>query len=189
MENPAHDISRISHCLDAIGRRRDRAAFDELFGMLSAPLASHVRRLGMPAEQVEDIVQDVMLRIWQRAENFSPGQGHAIGWIFRIARNACIDRLRQSGPYPEPEAQAPEQASQQPGADQLLDQKRRAHALQNAISGLPPEQAQLVRMAYFESLTHKDMAERLHLPLGTVKSRLRLAIAHLRQQMIPPGGQ
>ncbi|OFW82959.1 MAG: hypothetical protein A2018_00425 [Alphaproteobacteria bacterium GWF2_58_20] len=169
-------------CIAAIGQNRDRAAFAELFQILSGPITTHVLRMQFPREQAEDIMQDVMLRIWQRASTYNPAQGHALGWIFRITRNACIDHVRKTNPYPEPTFQHPDDLSH-PATDQLIDHKRQIKTMQTAIDTLPPEQAALIRMAYFHTMTHKDMAKKLNLPLGTVKSRLRLAITHLRQQM------
>jgi RNA polymerase sigma-70 factor (ECF subfamily) len=169
--------------LGAIAQDRDRAAFAQLFRHYAPRLKSHLLGRGVGNQVAEELVQEVMLSAWRRAELFDPMRGSASSWLFAMVRNALIDRVRRERrpePVPDPEevglnADCPEQA--------LLT--REGHqALQRALLRLPPEQATVLSDAYFRGQSMSEIARERNLPLGTVKTRTRLALERLRTEMV-----
>lgn len=170
----------------AVGRARDRAAFAALFEHFAPRLKAYLRRLGADAPAAEELVQEVMLQVWRRAETFDPAQASAGTWVFTIARNRRIDALRrEQRPEIDPDDPALVPDPVEP-ADRALETAQDSGRLRAAIRELPPEQAELLRMAYFEDKPHSVIAAERGLPLGTVKSRLRLALDRLRKALRDP---
>lgn len=170
----------------AVGRERSRAAFAEIFAYFAPRLKYTFCRSGTDPGVAEELVQEVMLMIWRRAELFDPTRASASTWIFAIARNRRIDRARrEQHPELDPEdpALAPVPEEQ---ADLRLEHAQENARLRQALQGLPPEQADLLRRAYFEDKSHSLIAMECKLPLGTVKSRLRLALDRLRRALAVP---
>lgn len=169
--------------MSSIAASGDREAFGEVFAYFAPRVKSYLLRLGSNDHQAEDLMQDVMLLVWRRAEQFDPAQASLSTWIFTIARNRRIDVLRKEGRPefdPNDPALVPD-SEPQPDASVEAEQK---HALiREAIEDLPEEQAELLRLNFFEELPHSAIAERLGLPLGTVKSRLRLALTRMRKAL------
>lgn len=169
--------------LARVAEQRDRAAFASLFEHFAPRLKAYLMRLGAEAGTAEELAQEAMIMVWRKAETFDSRQAGASTWVFRIARNKRIDALRrEKRPEFDPEdpalvPEAPEEADKAAERGQSEDRLRRA------LETLPPEQAEVVRLAYFEDLAHGAVAEATGLPLGTVKSRLRLAMARLRTAM------
>ena len=148
----------------ALVEHRDRAAFAQLFDYFVPRLQSHLIRLGTDAAQAEEITQDVMVTLWHKAHLFD-SQKSALGtWLFRIARNRRIDRLRRN-------------------RIDFVDPGKQEDKIRLALADLPEEQLTLVRLAFFDGLSHSEIAEKTGLPLGTVKSRIRLAFTRLRRGM------
>ena len=171
----------INELVLAVARERSRPAFAALFAYFAPRLKSYLVRLGAEAGQAEELVQDVMLQIWHRAEAFDPTQATASTWVFTIARNKRIDAQRRerrpeidlTDPALVPEPVEP--------ADRTLEAGQENARLNAAIGALPNEQAQLLRLAYFEDKPHSTISAEQGIPLGTVKSRLRLAVDRLRR--------
>ena len=177
------EVDRLNGLLLRVARQRDRQAFVTLFHHFAPRLKSFLLRAGMEAGAAEETIQDVMVTVWQRAEQFDPTLAAAGTWIYAIARNRRIDRLRRDRRPsfdPDDPALVPEEAD---GAEETIMVEERAALLHRAIRDLPAEQADLLRMAYFEDKAHSAIAAERRLPLGTVKSRLRLALARLRKAM------
>lgn len=177
------EVDRLNGLLLRVARQRDRQAFVTLFHHFAPRLKSFLLRAGMDASAAEETIQDVMVTVWQRAEQFDPTLAAAGTWIYAIARNRRIDRLRRDRRPsfdPDDPALVPEEAD---GAEETIMVEERAALLHRAIRELPAEQADLLRMAYFEDKAHSAIAAERRLPLGTVKSRLRLALARLRKAM------
>lgn len=167
----------------AIAERRDRAAFVRLFELFGPRVKAYLIRQGAERATAEDLVQDVMLTVWRRAAQFDRSKATVSTWVFTIARNRRIDGLRRtSRPEIDPEDPALVRQPDAP-ADQVVDAAQRSERLHAAVAQLPEEQAVLLRLAYFDDKSHSVIAEELDLPLGTVKSRLRLAISKLRSAL------
>lgn len=173
--------------MEAIARSRDREAFAALFTAYAPRLRAYLRRGGLDPSAAEEILQEVMLVIWDRADRYQPAQAAVSTWIFTIARNRRIDRLRRAA-RPEPEADDPHFRPSAPAApDTAAAAHRRAVRLQAALDSLPPEQTEILHLMYFEGCPQSLIAERLGLPAGTVKSRVRLAMRRLREQLAEEG--
>jgi RNA polymerase sigma-70 factor (ECF subfamily) len=172
--------------IEAVARRRDRAAFAQLFGHFAPRVKAYLMRLGSDAAAAEDLMQDVMLTVWRRAESYDPAQAGVGTWIFTIARNRRIDAMRRER-RPALDAEDPALRPEPPAAaDQVTAAQQWEERLGAALRELPPEQSEMVRLAYYEDRSHSDIAQRLNIPLGTVKSRLRLAVARLRSRFEEP---
>lgn len=167
----------------AVGRRRDRTAFAALFAHFAPRLKAYLRRQGCDPGAADDLVQEVMLLVWRRAETYDPAQASASTWVFTVARNKRIDALRrEQRPEIDPDDPAllPDPV---PAADHRVESLQAGSRLRAALRALPPEQAELLRLAYFEDKPHSAISEERGIPLGTVKSRLRLAMDRLRKAM------
>jgi RNA polymerase sigma-70 factor (ECF subfamily) len=177
-----HATSRPEHAalIEAIAQRRDRAAFAALFAWFGPRVKAWMIRAGSSPAAAEELAQETMLLVWQKAGQFDPVRAGASTWIFTIARNLRIDALRRekhpSELMPDP-TEAPEPLSQ---ADGMIAIAQREIRIRAAVSLLPSEQAEVIRKAFFEDKAHSEIERDLGIPLGTVKSRLRLAMARLR---------
>jgi RNA polymerase sigma-70 factor (ECF subfamily) len=182
-ETPSQGPSAATSAEDlmaAVAERRDREAFVNLFEMFGPRVKGYLMRQGADHDTAEDLVQDVMLTAWNRASQFDRNKASVSTWVFTIARNRRIDGLRRSRrPEIDPEDPALVRKPDDP-ADQVVEAAQRRKHLHAAVAELPADQAKLLRLAYFEDKSHSMIAEELSLPLGTVKSRLRLAMTKLR---------
>ena len=168
----------------AVARARDRAAFMRLYDHFMPRLCLYLRGLGSPEAVAEELAQESLLRLWQRAAMYDPQQGAVSTWLFRIGRNLHIDRIRREPGW----VQMLEEAA--PASDEELarpftsaeDYAEHVH-LQRRIEDLPAVQARLMRMSYFEAKSHQEIADELQMPLGTVKSHLRRAFLRLQGQV------
>jgi RNA polymerase sigma-70 factor (ECF subfamily) len=165
----------------AVGARRDRAAFAALFRHFAPRVKSYVMRLGASAELAEEIAQETLLTVWRRAEAYDPAKAAASTWIFTIARNLRIDRARRDN-RPPPE-EDPSDVSPPPAPDTILSAVQDEARVTQALEILSRDQAQVINLAFFGGKPHSEIAADLGLPLGTVKSRLRLAMARLRSAL------
>jgi RNA polymerase sigma-70 factor (ECF subfamily) len=169
--------------IEAIAARRDKEAFRRLFEHFAPRLKSYLMRLGAEPTVAEDVAQEAMVMVWRKAESFDRRQAGASTWIFTIARNKRIDRLRREK-RPELDPNDPALVpSEEPAPDRTLQNAQAGKRVAAAMRALPEEQAELVRRAFYEDLSHSQIAEESGLPLGTVKSRIRLALARLRHEM------
>lgn len=169
--------------IERIARVADREAFAELFRRFAPRIKSYLRRLGCETGQAEELTQETMVMVWRRATMFDRRRASAATWLFTIARNKRIDALRHER---RPEIDPTDPAlvpGPAPSAEEPLLLRQRAGKLAAALAELPREQADLVRLAYFDDRSQSAIAEERRLPLGTVKSRLRLALARLRRSL------
>ena len=166
-----------------VAENRSREAFSQLFQHFAPRLKSYLMRQGAGPEPAEELAQEAMIMVWRKAESFDPGQAAVSTWIFRIARNKQIDAIRREK-RPEVDWTDPALQPEQPEeADKSLEAAQREDRIREVMKELPEEQAEMVRLAFFEDKAHSAIAEATGLPLGTVKSRLRLALAKLRAQL------
>ncbi|HLK25835.1 MAG TPA: sigma-70 family RNA polymerase sigma factor [Caulobacteraceae bacterium] len=170
--------------IEAVALRQDRAAFTRVFAHYGPRVKAYLLRLGLEAAQAEEVAQEVMVAVWRKAASFDRAQASASTWIFRIARNRRIDLFRRDqraqldagDPAFVPVAEA--------APDQALEAGERESQVRRAMNELPPEQRELVRLAFYEDQSHSEIAAATGVPLGTVKSRLRLAFAKLKLNLI-----
>jgi RNA polymerase sigma-70 factor (ECF subfamily) len=159
----------------------DRDAFAVLFGKYAAKVKGYLIRLGAAGAIAEDLAQDAMVNVWRRAASFDASKAKASTWIFVIARNAWIDRLRREKvelAYRSVLIVEEEGGDETPA--EAAERGQNEEQVSAAMALLSPEQRQVVQLSFFEDRPHSEIAERLDLPLGTVKSRLRLALIKLR---------
>jgi len=162
--------------------RRDASAVAELYDEHSALLYGLIVRILRDRGEAGEVLQDVFVSVWTRAESYNAALGTVVAWLVRIARNRAIDRLRARTirdraleQYPLPPA------PETPETGAVRSERR--HAVLQALESLPAEQRMLIEEAYFHGLSHGELASRFGLPLGTVKTRIRTAMTSLRQQL------
>lgn len=171
---------RLADCVEQIAKARSRAAFADLFEYFAPRLKSYLIRLGSEASTAEEIMQEVMLNVWRKAEQYDRRQASVSTWIFRIARNRRIDNLRRTN-KPELDAEDPMlQPAEIEQPDITVNRAQLEVKVREVIETLPEEQLVLLKAAFYEGLSHSEIAKTYGLPLGTVKSRIRLAFMRLR---------
>jgi RNA polymerase sigma-70 factor (ECF subfamily) len=169
--------------IEAIAETQDKAAFAALFEHFAPRLKSYILRLGADDGTAEEVAQEAMVMVWRKAASFDRRQASAGTWIFTIARNKRIDRLRRER-RPELDPEDPALVPDAPqSADRAVEGRQAEEKLRVVIENLPAEQSDLIRAAYFEDKTHREIAEERGIPLGTVKSRIRLALSRMRQEV------
>ncbi|MGB3407388.1 MAG: sigma-70 family RNA polymerase sigma factor [Jannaschia sp.] len=167
--------------LIAVGSERDRAAFAELFRQYGPRVKGFLMRTGLTPAMAEDCMQDVMVSLWRKAHLYDPTRATVSTWLFTIARNRKIDLIRKTR-RPEPE-ELPWGPQAEPEQADVIALKQDSQRLAEAVATLPPKQRDLIERAFFGDLTHSEIATQTGLPLGTIKSRIRLAIDRLRYAM------
>ena len=167
--------------MQAVAAVHDRSAFAALFGYFAPRVKAFLMRSGLSANMAEEVTQETMLAIWRKASYFDPSRAGVSTWIYAIARNQRIDRLRREhahtvGHHPDPsdEPELPDS-----GEDIALVTEREAQ-VRTALAALSKEQAAIVHLSFFAEKPHSEIARELGVPLGTVKSRIRLALNRLR---------
>jgi RNA polymerase sigma-70 factor, ECF subfamily len=156
---------------------RDREAFEVLYGRyVRSVFGLALRRLG-DRGTAEDAVQEAFTAIWRSASTYRPERGAAGGWIYTVARNAIVDRLRRNGPTAD--AELPELASAERGPAQQAEDSDVAFRVHRAMEELQPREREVIELAYWSGMSQSEVAEYLHLPLGTVKTRTRSGLARL----------
>jgi RNA polymerase sigma-70 factor (ECF subfamily) len=194
MPTPKRDWSERSLELSRLLARtglRDRAAFATLYEQTSAHLLGVVLRIHRDRAQAEDILQEVYVNVWRAAQSFDAAQSQPLTWLTSIARNRAIDSLRRSQTQPKtvtgfsnPDEEDSDVydsvASDAPGPLDLLSRASDARALAGCMAGLSAQQRQSVALAFFDGLSHAEVAESMRQPLGTVKSWVRRALMSLK---------
>jgi len=170
----------------ALASRGDRAAFVELFRHFAPRVKAFLQRSGAASEVAEDLAQETLVRVWRRAASYDPTRAQLSTWIYTIARNLLADERRRKTAAQSATTEADEEwdamtvlAEEGEGPDALLDGKRRADAVRDALRLLDPEQLGILSMSFYGEQSHADIAAALGLPLGTVKSRIRRALGRL----------
>jgi RNA polymerase sigma-70 factor (ECF subfamily) len=175
--------TRFADLLLAVAELQDRDAFAELFAYYAPRVKSYLLRLGADSALAEEIAQDVMVTVWRKAGLFDRAQASVSTWIFRIARNRRIDLFRRSKRPeldPEEEMILPSGVEAPDARIEAMETEARVRA---AMKDLPEEQVLLLKLALYEGLSHSEIAARLGAPLGTVKSRIRLAFAKMKVRL------
>jgi RNA polymerase sigma-70 factor (ECF subfamily) len=165
----------------AVRDRQDRAAFAALFRHFAPRVKGFLMKSGADAALAEECAQDVMATLWQKAHLFDPARASVATWVFTIARNRRIDALRRSR-RPEPE-ELPWGPEPEPDQAEVLEAQQETERLGQALARLPEAQRVLVERAYWGEVSHSEIAAETGLPLGTIKSRIRLALERLRTEL------
>lgn len=177
---PAPTSHTLGKLLSAVATRQDRAAFARLFDYFGPRLKTFFIRGGMNSEMAEELVQEVMLRVWRKAGYYDSRQGAVSTWVFAIARNLRIDfkrRQRDVSLLPSDPIEMP------PSIEDELLAAERDERVRIALEKLSPEQQAIIRLSYYIDKSQTEIADELGIPLGTVKSRIRLAMNRLRAML------
>ncbi|MEM7615194.1 MAG: sigma-70 family RNA polymerase sigma factor [Pseudomonadota bacterium] len=159
---------------------QDKSAFAELFGRYGMRVKAFVLRAGTSNEDADEIAQEVLVTVWRKAHQFDPSKAAASTWIFAIARNRRIDMIRRRT-RPEPDPDDPLfQPDPEPGGLEVLSAQQMATKVREGVSQLPADQRDVLKAAFYDGLSHAEIAAHFNLPLGTVKSRIRLSFKHLK---------
>lgn len=167
----------------AIADRQCRDSFAQLFEYFAPRLKGYMQQLGADPGEAEELAQEVMITVWRKAGQFDPAKASVSTWIFRIARNRRIDAHRRTR-KPELDPDEPMLRPADPEQpDATLSRAQLEDTVRTQLATLPPEQLELLKAAFYQGLSHSEIAKAFDLPLGTVKSRIRLAFARLRGQL------
>lgn len=183
MEESVQDLDKMDDhacLLTAIGRNGDMSAFETIFRHFGPRIRSYMMKLCRDRQLAEELMQETMMMVWRKAELFDASRGSVSSWIFAVARNVRVDNFRK---IHRPEFDPFDPAftpSDIPAADDIVEAEEDADRLRDAMKGLPPEQLELLRLSFYEEASHGTIAKMLGIPVGTVKSRIRLAFARLR---------
>jgi len=185
LDHKAHKAERddMTDLLVAVRDRHDRAAFAALFRHFGPRVKSYLRRFGDDGGRIDEVVQETFAAVWTKARLFDPAKASAATWIFTIARNQRIDAFRRER-RPEFDPQDPAFVPEQvPDGERTVTVRERTRYVADAMAELSPDQQEVLRLSIFEENSHDAIATKLGLPIGTVKSRIRLAYGHLRARL------
>ena len=180
----AKDAAELARLIEAIASRRDREAFGALFDHFAPRIKNFLMRGGTPAAIAEDLAQEALLTVWRKASQFDRDRAGASAWVFAIARNLRIDKARREQRARLFEFDMTEDADPPQTPDSAVIAGERDARVRKALEVLSGDQIDVVRLSFFEGKAHADIADELKLPLGTVKSRLRLAMKRLRELLV-----
>ena len=178
---PAAKDKELTFLIGRIASFKDKTAFSELFKLVGPRIKGYLMKLGSSDVAAEDLLQEVMLTVWRKSETFDRSKAAVSTWLFTIARNKRIDMLRKEiRPQLDP-LDPMLSPNQEAAADDIYGSNQEAMKISKAIKQLPTDQAVLIKMTYYEDKSHSIIADELKMPLGTVKSRIRLASTRLRK--------
>ena len=169
--------------LGAVGDQRCEKSFGKIYEYYAPRVASFLRQKGVEERISQELTQETMTRVWTKASYFDARKANASTWIFTIARNLFIDRVRKTKRSEVDMNDPLLVGGQSPAPDTLLDINERNQMLTSAIDDLPDDQAEVLRLVYLNGMKQQAVADRLSIPLNTVKSRLRIALEKLRRLM------
>jgi RNA polymerase sigma-70 factor, ECF subfamily len=192
MDDPGSDPSErtdaLSDCIVRIAATQDEAAFEMLFRHFAPRLKSYFTKRGGDPTMAEEITQEAMVSVWKNAKQFDATRASAATWIFTIARNLSVDRFRQARrPSFDPNDPALIPDDREP-PDRLLERAEGEQRVREVMTSLSPNEQSVLMLSFYENRSHGEIAKRLGLPIGTVKSRIRLAFGKLRAALDPHGG-
>lgn len=180
MPEPAAGAPDWAHALRRIADNGDEQAFAALFAHFAPRVKAYMMRLGSDGGSAEELAQEALAAVWRKAGQYDPARARPSTWIFTIARNLRIDAFRKENrPEFDPDDPALVPDPDRP-ADEIVLAGQRARELQAALRELPEDQRRVIHMSFYEDRTHAEIAAQLDLPLGTVKSRIRLAFQRMR---------
>ena len=178
----SNDKKHWAELIKKVETLKDTSAFEKLFNHFAPRIKAFLMKSGADPQMAEECSQEVMATVWRKAHLFDPSRASASTWIFTIARNKKIDAIRKQN-RPEPEQLYPDQ-DYEPDQESVVELQQETERLTLALGELPEKQRVLVEKAYLGELSHSEIAEITGLPLGTIKSRIRLALEKLRHSMM-----
>ena len=179
LKTAANDVL-LTDLIGKVAKSKDKQAFSEFFSLVAPRVKGYLMKLGSSDIIAEDLLQEVMLTVWKRAETFDRSKAAVSTWLFTIARNKRIDLLRKEiRPELDPEDPMLSREDEKL-ADTAYEEKQDSEKILEAINTLPKEQSRLINMTFYEDKSHSIIAQELGIPLGTVKSRIRLASSRLK---------
>ncbi|MFX1673985.1 sigma-70 family RNA polymerase sigma factor [Paraburkholderia sp. A2WS-5] len=180
----SHDADEVRRAhLNLVLRRvceGDQQAFTDFYKLTSSRVFAIVVRMIHDRGEAEDVLQNVYTNVWRRADTFDPERGSAMTWLVTLARNATIDRMRQHREATLDEEQAAEIADDAPRPEDVAQFTEERRRLERCLGALEPTQRSAVREAFFSGSTYSELAQRLHVPLGTMKSWIRRSLIQLK---------
>lgn len=174
------DQPNFSNLLSNIGSNSDRESFAQIFHYFAPRVKSYMVKLGCVDEMAEELAQQTLLQVWRKSHLYDAQKAAASTWIFRIARNIRIDILRKQKHFFDEDFDLASIEDDQEGVEFKINKEQESQRIALALTDLPTDQAQIIRMSFYDGLSHSEIAKHLKIPLGTVKSRIRLAFARLR---------
>jgi RNA polymerase sigma-70 factor (ECF subfamily) len=164
----------------AVARASDREAFTALFGHFAPRVKAYLLRSGSGEALADELAQETLLSVWRKAASFDPSRATAATWIFTIARNLRVDRFRKEWRDVAVGDDLPDAIDESAAPDESLSGDERNEKVRRALRTLPPDQIKVIELSFFEEAPHAEIARALGIPLGTVKSRIRIAMTKLR---------
>ena len=170
----------LSLCIKAIGKNQDKQAYSVIFKYFAPRLKSFLIKAGSTDSQSEEVIQEVMIAVWTKAGTYDCSKSSVSTWIYTIARNKRIDKIRKERRHYLSESDEGLEIPVDSTQEKEIFSAQLSSSLKKYMSNLPEEQSKLLKLSYFYNKTHADISEELKIPLGTVKSRIRLALAKMR---------
>lgn len=174
------DSQQMTALLVKVSKDRDKQAFACLFQHFAPRVKSYIFKLGSDDAMAEELAQQTLLQVWRKAHLFDDSKAAASTWIFRIARNLRLDLIRKERHFDYDDHDLTQIEDESDSPETHIDRMQHTAIVRDAVAKLPPEQAEIVHLSFYEGLSHGDIADRLDLPLGTVKSRMRLAFKRVK---------
>ncbi len=170
----------LSLCIKLIGKNQDKLAFSNIFKYFAPRLKSFLIKAGSTDSQAEEVIQEVMIAVWTKSATYDCNKSSVSTWIYTIARNKRIDKIRKEKKHFLSESDEGLEIPIDSTQEKEIFSAQISSSLKKYMSNLPEEQSRLLKLSYFYNKTHADISEELKIPLGTVKSRIRLALTKMR---------
>ena len=167
-------------CVELIGKNQDKFAFNSIFKYFAPRLKSFLIKAGSTDTQAEEVIQEVMIAVWTKSSTYDSSKSSVSTWIYTIARNKRIDKIRKEKRHYLSESDEGLEIPVDSTQEKEIFASQVSNSLKKYMSNLPEEQSKLLKLSYFYNKTHADISSELKIPLGTVKSRIRLALTKMR---------
>ena len=167
-------------CVELVGKNQDKLAFNSIFRHFAPRLKSFLVKAGSTDSQAEEVIQEVMIAVWTKSSTYDSSKSSVSTWIYTIARNKRIDKIRKEKRHYLSESDEGLEIPVDSTQEKEIFSAQVSNSLKKYMSNLPEEQSKLLKLSYFYNKTHADISEELKIPLGTVKSRIRLALTKMR---------
>ena len=167
-------------CVQLIGKNQDKLAFNNIFRYFAPRLKSFLVKAGSTDSQAEEVIQEVMIAVWTKSATYDSNKSSVSTWIYTIARNKRIDKIRKEKRHYLSESDEGLEIPVDSTQEKEIFSAQVSNSLKKYMSNLPEEQSKLLKLSYFYNKTHADISSELKIPLGTVKSRIRLALTKMR---------